>query len=198
MTPPNLGIIIRAQVDTAIFSCRLCDPAEDEIKFYYTSRALSQHSTKYHRQPTTVIFTCHDCDDTFKSRASLLSHKCIKEFMPDDQARVPPITEDAPDGNSIVDFMVISTTKSFVCPSCVIARFNDLTHLQDHHVKQHYRYLRPIWSCPRQCGYRDIERRTITEHLKYSCGMPHNKQKTLLFFFPALLSFGTVLPRILA
>ncbi|KAJ8654290.1 hypothetical protein O0I10_009985 [Lichtheimia ornata] len=168
MTSPNLGIIFRAKIDTAIFPCRLCDPEEDEI-FYYTSPALAQHSTKVHKQPTTVIFERYDCDATFKSRASLLSHNCIKEFMPDEQARVPPITEDAPDGNSIVDLVVISTTKSFVCPRCATARFTDLTHLQEHHLKQLYQHLCPVWGCPRQCVYRDIEKRAITEHLKYSC-----------------------------
>lgn len=169
MTPPNLGIIIRAKVDTAIFSCRLCDPAEEEIKFYYTSRALAQHSTKAHRQPTTVIFECYDCDSTFKSRPQLLSHQCIKEFVDSDQARVPPLVDAAPSGTPIIDFAVLSTTKSFVCPRCVTARFTDITYLQDHHVKQHFQHLRPVWSCPRQCGYRDIEKRSITEHLKYSC-----------------------------
>ncbi|CDH61238.1 reverse transcriptase [Lichtheimia corymbifera JMRC:FSU:9682] len=169
MTPPNLGIIFRAKVDTAIFSCRLCDPEEDDIKFYYTSRALAQHSTKVHKQPTTVIFECYDCDATFKSRPALLSHSCIKEFMPDEQARIPPLIDSAPSGTQIIDFAVISNTKSFVCPRCVTARFTDITHLQDHHVKQHYQHLRPVWSCPRQCGYRDIEKRAITEHLKYAC-----------------------------
>lgn len=169
MTPPNLGIIIQAKVDTAIFSCRLCDLAEEEIKFYYTSRALAQHSTKAHRQPTTVIFECYDCDATFKSRPQLLSHQCIKEFVDSDQARVPPLVDAAPSGTPIIDFAVMSTIKSFVCPRCVTARFTDITHLQDHHVKQHFQHLRPVWSCPRQCGYRDIEKRSITEHLKYLC-----------------------------
>ncbi|KAJ8652365.1 hypothetical protein O0I10_011986 [Lichtheimia ornata] len=169
MTPPNLGIIFRAKIDTAIFPCRLCDPEEDEIKFYYTSRALAQHSTKVHKQPTTVIFECYDCDTTFKSRSALMSHSCIKEFLTDDQARVPPLVDSAPSGTPIIDFAVISSTKSFVCPRCATARFTDLTHLQEHHLKHHYQHLRPVWSCPRQCGYRDIEKRTITEHLKYAC-----------------------------
>ncbi|KAI7861199.1 hypothetical protein K492DRAFT_202463, partial [Lichtheimia hyalospora FSU 10163] len=178
MTPPNLGIIFRAKVDTAIFSCRLCDPEEGEIKFYYTSRALVQHSTKFHKQPTTVIFECYDCDVTFNSRHTLLSHRCIKEFMHADQARVPPIVDCAPSGTPIVDFAVISTTKSFVCPDCVTARFNDITHLQDHHVKQHHQHLHPIWSCPRQCGYRDIDKRTITEHIKYTCNADEEPENT--------------------
>lgn len=149
MTPPNLRIIIWAKVDTAIFSCCLCDLAEEETKFYYTSCALAQHSTKAHRQPTTMIFECYDCDATFKSRPQLLSHQCIKEFVPSDQARVPPLVDAAPSGTPIIDFAVMSTTKSFVCLRCVAARFTVITHLQDHHVKQHFQHLRPVWSCPR-------------------------------------------------